>query len=109
MKVKLLKRIRKEFTINHYPNGCAKQIPGFVRTMITERHGPNTYTLERNGVILSCIDLSKHWNNKTQQEIYDDLRRIMVIRILDIYSKYGTRRINKAKKSQQPNKLWYLN
>lgn len=107
MKVKLLKKVRKEFSINHYPDGCKKSIPGFIRTPIIEEYGPNTYTLEHNGVILSVYDTSKHWNTKPQQVIYNDLRSIMLRRILLTYAKYGTRRITKNNNKQSPNKLWY--
>jgi hypothetical protein len=107
MRVKLLKKIRKEFSINHYPNGIQKKVPGFVRTMVIQEYGPNTYTLERNGNVLSALDLSKHWVDKTPQEIYSDLLRLMSFHIREFYSHHGTRRINKVKKKQQPNKLWY--
>lgn len=108
MRAKLLKKIRKEFSINHYPNGCKKQVPGFFRTMVTETYGANTYTLERNGVVLSAFDLSKHWNtNKTPQVIYNDLRNLLLFHIRDEYGHHGTRRIKKFKQQQSPNKLWY--
>lgn len=109
MKVKLLKKVRKEFSINHYPDGFKRQVPGFRSNAIvpTEKYGPNTYTLERNNVVLAGLDLSKHWVDKPPQVIYDDLYRIMMVHIREIYGKYGTRRINKVKKQQQPKKLWY--
>lgn len=109
MKVKLLKKIRKEFSINHYPDGVKKRVPGFLRTPITEEYGKNTYTLEHKGIILSVYDASKHWNTKTPQTIYNDLRSIMTRRIPIMYYKYGTRRNNKSKQIRKPNKLWYLN
>ena len=107
MRVKLLKKIRKEFSINHYPNGCVKRIPGYIRTVVTKKYGPNTYTLERNGVVLSCLDQSKDWVDKTPQVIYSDLLKLMSFHIREIYGHYGTRRINEYKKKQQPKKLWY--
>lgn len=107
MRVKLLKRVRKEFSINHYPNGCIKRIPGFIRTIVTKKYGPNSYTLERNGEVLSGIDLSKCWVDKTPQVIYSDLLNLMSFHIREIYGRYGTRRINKLKQQQAPKKLWY--
>lgn len=107
MKVKLLKKVRKEFSINHYPNGVKKQVPGFLRTVVFEEYGPNTYTLERNGVVLSVLDTSKHWVDKTPQVIYNDLLNLLLFHVKETYGHYGTRRINKRKKLQQPKKLWY--
>lgn len=110
MKVKLLKRVRKEFSINHYPDGVQKQEPGFVRTAIIQpsnKYGPNTYTLEHKGVVLSSLDLSKQHVNKTPQQIYNDLRNLLVFHINRIYGDYGTRRLNKVKQQQSPKKLWY--
>lgn len=109
MKVKLLKKVRKEFSINHYPSGCIKTRPGFRTTPLwpNEKYGPNTYTLEHNGVVLACLDLSKGYINKTPQVIYSDLKNLLVFHIREIYGKYGTRRINKVKQQQQPKKLWY--
>lgn len=107
MRVKLLKKVRKEFSINHYPKGCKKLVPGFVKTTVTETYGPNTYTLERNGVVLSALDLSKHWSEKSPQVIYNDLRKLLVFHIRETYGHHGTRRNKKIKQQQSPNKLWY--
>lgn len=101
MRVKLLKKIRKEFSINHYSNGCVKRIPGYVRTVVTKKCGPNTYILERNGDVISALDLSKYWVDKTPQEIYSDLLRLMSFHIREIYGHYETRHINEYKKKQQ--------
>lgn len=108
MKVRLLKRARKEFTINHYPNGCEKPVPGYLRTAIIRRFGPDTFTLENsNREVLFYYDSSKEHFLDTQQQIYDRLYKEMMKRILEKYAKYGTRRLTKEKVQQTPNKLWY--
>ncbi len=108
MKIQLLKRVRKEFSINHYPNGCVKPREGYLRTVILKRYGNDTFTLENsNGEILEHHDLSKEWVHHTYQEIYDDLYRKMMKMIVEKYAKYGTRRLKKEEVKQTPNKLWF--
>lgn len=74
----------------------------------TKTYGANTFTLENyKGEVLSFHDTSREWTHRTHQEIYDDLYKSLLKEILNKYSEYGTRRLNKKEKQQQPHILWH--
>ncbi len=108
MKVRLLKRVRKEFTIKHYPNGFSRSVQTFIHTFSTKTYGKDTFTLENSkGDVLDSHDTSKENVHHTYQEIYDGLYRSLMKEIQLKYSKYGTRRLKEKEKQQQPHILWH--
>jgi hypothetical protein len=108
MKVRLLKRVRKEFSIKHYPNGFERTIQTFTHSYSTKMYGKNTFTLENSkGEVLDFHDTSKEHTHHTYQEIYDGLYKSLMKEIRVKYAEYGTRRLLKKEKQQQPNTLWY--
>ena len=108
MKVRLLKRVRKEFSIKHYPNGFERTIQTYIHTYSTKTYGKDTFTLENSkGEILDSHDASREHVPHSYQQIYDDLYKSLMKEIRIKYAEYGTIRLNKKEKQQQPNTLWY--
>lgn len=97
MKTKLLKKVRKRFSIEYYPNG--RYIYGiFSETpmvCLIDKEDSNNFDYFTVGIY-------------TKEEVYNILIEKLINIIRKEYSKYGTRR-NKIKREKTDNgiKLWW--
>lgn len=103
MKTKLLRKVRKRFEINYYPNGY----------YFTDNDKLNSecVVLIDNSCIISSRVIYKSWdsswsNRKFTKEVgYKECYEKLKSQILHSYEKYGTRRNKKLEKIEE--KLWY--
>lgn len=101
MKAKLLRKVRKEFSINNHPNGLRKDqlfvyVNTFVQTL-TLKIGDN---ITDYCVVVPTKDSQEYrltgvYHFETEKEAFYYLHSIMLYRALLMYDKHGTRRIAK--------------
>jgi hypothetical protein len=91
MKVKLLKKIRKSYSIIYFPNGYHYISDN--KTMILFNHDSD--------IIQYCII---DGDKVSKDKAYSVLREKLMEVILKKYKKYGTRRL---KKNGDIEKIWY--
>lgn len=89
MKVRLLKRVRKEYEIIYYPNGFGYYSDSKIMVLF------------QNNDVKSYRDVN---DKQTKKMAYDSLWSALKESILKKYKKYGTRRL---KKNGEVEKLWY--
>ncbi len=90
MKVKLLRKVRKEFSIMYFPNGYGWYSDKSIMILF-----------DKQGEVIQHINVTEAHN---KNYAYDYLHGVLIEKILKKYKKYGTRRL---KKNGDITKMWY--
>lgn len=100
MKTKLLRKVRKRFEINYYPNGYdfGGEIYSDHECMIV---------IDKAFCIWSATPIRYKRNEwESKEEAYDECYKQLLSLIRNIYYDKGTRRNKKLKKAEE--KLWHV-
>ena len=99
MKVKLLRKIRKRFEINYYPNGYefGKYTCNIACVAIVDKYFG---TLESPIVNYYYVEMTV-----TKEQAYEKCYDLLLRHLLSKYERFGTRRKKKLTKTVE--KLWY--